>query len=44
MVTGAHSWKPAWADDRWAQPGKINFQISKLHSDLQIQKGSLPLF
>jgi hypothetical protein len=38
MVTGARGWKPVWAG-----PGKINFQISKLYTNLQIQKGSISL-
>jgi hypothetical protein len=40
--SGRSKWKRA--ADRWAWPSKIYFQIFKLHLNLQIQKGSLPLF
>jgi hypothetical protein len=42
-VTDVRSWKLAWAADWCARLSKINFQIPKLHSNLQIQKGSFPL-
>jgi hypothetical protein len=42
-VTRVRGCKPARAADWWARPGKIKFQISKLHFKLQIQKGSFSM-